>query len=244
MKNLILIFSLLSVFSIGSIVGIGLEVNPIVSGLTAVGIGLVTGYYKFVPQNVLGASICGGIAKNIDFSCTVPLQSGTRERAWLINFEDIDSVTYNATNPKIVEAITLKAGKVAYYIDGKNNSISPKAMMVGQTYGNQFDHSVKMIGFDISPDTKDHLDKGKDGKYVVITENNFKGANGNSAFEIYGLTVGMEFSILERDPNNVETMGAFDFTLITKVNKEPGLPHNFFDTSYSASKAAIEALLV
>ena len=244
MKNLLLIFSLISVCLLGSIAGFEIGVNPIYSGLATGCLALLSGLFKFIPNGALGVSVCGEIASNIAFDCNTPLQSGTSDRAWIINFNDIDSVTYNATNKKIVEAITLSGSNVAYYIDGKNNSIAPKATMLDLTYVKPFDHMVNMKGFDISPDIKDQLDKAKDGRFVVIVENKFKGTAGNSAFEIYGLSVGLEMTVLERDPNNAELLGAFDFTFMTKTDKEPGLPHSFYITSYAASKTAIEALLV
>lgn len=189
------------------------------------------------------ASICGEINNNIGFDCNNPLQNGTRDRAWVINWDDIDAVAFDATNKNIVEGITLKATKLAYYIDGKNNSIAPTTAMVRLAYSTAFDHTVNMKGFDISPETKDMLDKAKDGRFVVITENNFKGAAGNAAFEIYGLTTGLEMTVLDRDPLNADTQGAFNFTFGTDKNKEPNLPKTFFDTDYATTKTAIENLL-
>lgn len=189
------------------------------------------------------ASICGEINANIAFDCNNPLQNGTRDRAYIINYDDIDVAAFDATNKNIVTGITLKAGKYAYYVDGKNNSIAPTTALVRLAYSQVFDHMVNMKGFDISPVTKDMLDKAKDGRFVVITENNFKGATGDSAFEIYGLTTGLEMTVLTRDPLNADTQGAFDFTFGTDKNKEPNLPKTLYMTSYAATKAAIEALL-
>lgn len=189
------------------------------------------------------STVCGKIASNILKSCTKPLQGGTKDRALIINFDDIASIVYNSTNTATVEDIVLVTGKVAYQIDGKNNSIAPKAMLVKQGYENMFDHSVQMKGFDIAPEIKEQFNSAKDGRFVVIVENYFKGTAGNSAFEVYGLTSGLELTALERDPNNADTQGAFDFTFSTVLNKEPKLPNNLFITSYAASKAVVDGLL-
>lgn len=189
------------------------------------------------------ATVCGKIAGNILKSCTKPLQGGTKDRAIVINFDDIASIVYNSTNVATIEDIVLTTGKLAYQIDGKNNSIAPKAMMVKQGFENMFDHTIQMKGFDISPDIKEQLNSMKDGRFVVIVENYFKGTDGNSAFEVYGLTSGLELTTLERDPNNADTQGAFDFTFSTALNKEPKLPNNLFVTSYAASKAVVDGLL-
>jgi hypothetical protein len=83
----------------------------------------------------------------------------------------------------------------------------------------------------------------KDGRFVVITENYFKGVAGNASFEIYGLTTGLEMSVLERDPNTADTQGAFDFTFTTINNKEPRLPNSLFNTDYATSKAVVDSIL-
>lgn len=197
-----------------------------------------------LPNGVSFMAVCGKISSNILADCDDPLQTGTIDRAIVINLEDIESVAYNATNKMIVEDIVLKPGKVAYQIDGINNSIMPKATMIQQTFAKVYDHIVKMIGFDISPATKENLEFMKYGKFVTICENVFKGASGNSAFEIYGINVGLEITILEKDPNNLDTQGGFDFTFATNKNKEPKMPLTFFDTNYTTTKSLIDALLV
>jgi hypothetical protein len=188
-------------------------------------------------------TVCGEISANITKSCTNPLQGGTRDRAVVINFEDVASVVYNGTNTEVIEDIVLVSGAVAYQIDGKNNSIAPKASMVKVGFNKMFDHTVMMKGFDISPATKAQLNAMKDGKFIVITENYFRGTAGESAFEVYGLTTGLEMTVIERDPNNADTQGAFDFTFFTDVNKEPRLPSSLFVTSYALSKAVVDGLL-
>jgi len=168
-----------------------------------------------------------------------------------VNFASTSGVSLNtlmSTNQAITVALLITNGGTAYYptayqIDGKNNSIAPKAMMVKVGFNNMFDHSVQMKGFDLSPEIKEQLNSMKDGRFVIITENYFKGVSGNSAFEIYGLTTGLEMSVLERDPNNADTQGAFDFTFFTDVNKEPRLPNSLFVTSYALSKAVVDGLL-
>jgi hypothetical protein len=144
----------------------------------------------------------------------------------------------------ILEEITLATGKQAYYVEGRNNSNAPSFALVKQTYANVFDHIFLFKIFDLSPETKADLQAGKDGKYVVIYENNFKGTGGNSAFEVLGAGLGLELTALTRDPNNADTQGAYDITFGSNANnKEGALPLTFFKTSYAVSKAAIELLL-
>jgi len=190
------------------------------------------------------STICGGISANIQKSCTVPLQAGTRDRAVIFNFEDKATVVFNATNVNTIEDLTLAFGKDAFVIDGLKNSIAPMTALVPVGPYNMFDHTVKVLGFDISPAIKEQLNAMKDGKFIIVTENYFRGANGDSAFEVFGLTTGLELSILTRDGNNADTQGAFDMTFTTQLNKEPNLPNALFITSYALSKAVVDSLLV
>lgn len=244
MKNLLnLLFVCLGVFIISAGVS-AFGINPALSFGIAFGFVAV---FEFIssklPSGVSFMAVCGKISSDILASCENPLQTGTVDRAVVINKDDIESVVYNLTNKMIVEDIVLKAGKTAYQIDGINNSIMPKATLIQQTFAKVYDHVVKMIGFDISPTTKENLEFMKYGKFVVIAENVFQGTAGNSAFEIYGLNVGLEITILEKDPNNVDTQGGFDFTFATNKNKEPKMPLTFYDTDFATTKALVDGLL-
>lgn len=185
-------------------------------------------------------SVCGKISGNIARSCTTPLQSGTEDRAYIINKADIISI---AKTGDVITDIVLASGATAHFIDGTKNSIEPTSAMVTVGFENMFDHTVTFKGFDISPTVKSELNSGKDGKYVVIVENYFKGTAGNTAFEVYGETTGLEFSEISRSANDEATQGAFHFVLTTVRNKEPKLPANLFDTSYAVTKAIVTGLL-
>jgi hypothetical protein len=115
-------------------------------------------------------------------------------------------------------------------------------MLVDGTYSKLHDHQVEILGFDISPEMKEHFNAGISGRYVIFTQNYFQGESGESAFEIYGLTSGMEFTVLNRNANDTETQGAYAITFLTKNNKEPKLPNAFFDTDYATTKALFDAL--
>ena len=136
------------------------------------------------------ATICGKINASIKKDCNIPLQMGTRDLAKIINLSDIESVVYDSTNKAQVKDIVLVTGKTAFEIDGFKNSIRPLTGLEDGTYFKRHNHSVEILGFDISIDTKEQLNNGIEGRYGVITENYFQGDSCESAFEIYGLTAG------------------------------------------------------
>jgi hypothetical protein len=205
--------------------------------------GIEMKFKSAMPQGLAFTGVCGKISANVSRSCTNPLQAGTRDRGIIINFDDVLAPTYDTDGETVLDII-LVSGAIAYQIDGQNNSIEPKSTMVEQGFNNMFDHEVMMKGFDVSPATKNQINKMKDGRFVVVTENYFRGVAGNAAFEVYGLTTGMEVTELERDANSEETQGAFHIKFFTKKNKEPKTANTWFVTDYAITKAAVDALLV
>lgn len=242
MKKLAGILTTLLVLLGSSVIASTLGANLIES----VGIGLfVMEVSLFASRQLKGdisfGATCGLLDQDISLDCTNPIQAGTRDKLWIINLDDLNGVTTNVTTG-VVEGITLNSGAQAYVVDGQNNSIEPKATMVEQGYLNMFDHEVMFKGFNVSPAVKKAMNEIKDGRFVAIVENYHRGNGGDAAFEIYGLTTGLEVTELERDPNSEDTQGAFHVKLFTKKNKEPKLPTTFFLTDYATTKAIVEAL--
>ena len=217
--------------------------SPMASvGVATAGAVTLTLLNNKLPQGVAMAGVCGKLASDILKNCDNPVQAGTRDRGIILNFDDILSVTY-AADGETIEDIVLNSGAIGYQIDGQNNSISPISRMVEQGFNNMWDHEVTMKGFDVSPTTKNQVNAMKDGRFVIVCENYFRGANGNAAFEVYGITTGLEAMEIERDPNSEETQGAFHFMFGTKKNKEPKTAATLFIADYATSKGVVDGLL-
>lgn len=241
-----LFYSLISILLGAMIFGTFFELDPLLS----IGVSVIVSVTFLVVKQYTGLEfniatvVCGEINASIANNCDFPMQAGTRERAIIINFKDWqEAVITTAIDNYTIESITLDIAATAFFIDGKSNSIKPKYTMLKQGPNKMFDHMIDMLGFTIDPDTKNELNAGIDGRYVIITENFFKGPAGNSAFEVYGSSTGLEMTALERDPLNQDTQGAFAFTFGTDLNKEPKMPAPLFITSYAATKAVFDGLL-
>lgn len=192
------------------------------------------------------ATTCGSITASAGFNCTVQLQGGTGDRAYIINFEDFQNATVSVdgANSFIVDSISLPLTKTAFYIDGKNNSNAPSFALVKQPYADVYDHMFNYLVFDLSNAMHKALAGQVGGRYVVIYENNYRGTSGQSAFEILGADAGLEVKVYTRDPLNNDNQGAYVLNLGTRdIGKEPNPPLRFFDTDYATTKAALEALL-
>jgi hypothetical protein len=231
---LLLMFISTAIFS----VSFGLEVKE------ALGLTVISEAVMFIVSSKFGGNlsftlVCGAISSSLTADCDTPVQSGTQDRIWIWNFNDIAGYTTNATNKMIVEAITMVATKTGFTLDGYNNSNMPNYTLVQGTFVNNWDHTVNAKIFNISAETKENLEGMKDGLFVVAYENVNKGEDGELAFEICGLDAGLKMTALTRDPNNADTQGAFDITFSTPKNKEKYMPRTIFDTDYATSLAII-----
>lgn len=189
---------------------------------------------------------CGTATASFGFNCNAPLQGGTADRAYIINYEDYREATkgFNVANRFVLESLVLAGAEVAFSIDGKNNSNAPSFELIKQTYADVYDHKFNWLCFDLTNASKKALAGMVGGRYVVIYENNFIGNAAQSTFEVLGAGAGMEFKTFMRDPLNNDNQGAYVITMATpEIGKEPDLPYSFYDTDYATTKAALEALL-
>lgn len=203
---------------------------------------------KFKNVAIIGmfATLCGKISASQTINCDNPLQAGSEDELTLINWEDwLDaSLTLNGTNPQIIENIILASGVVAYTMDGKNNSIAPKYELVKQPYAEVYNHELNYKVFGVNASAKEQLEKKAKGRFVAIVHNKYKGASGDSAFEVYGADAGLVVTQMIRDVNSADTQGAFDIILKTsELSPEPHLPKTLFITDYATTKAVVEGLL-
>ena len=100
-----------------------------------------------IAQGYINCTQCGEISAGLDLDCDYPPMGGTTEDLVLMNYGDIESVTRNATNKQVVEAITINSLVTAYKYEGKNESLEPQANLVKQRYADCYDHEVMFIIF-------------------------------------------------------------------------------------------------
>lgn len=221
--------------------------TPVVLGIAAYsfvsGIVLSLAYTKS-ERRAMSFISCGAISAGIELSCDDPLVAGVEATFYIANKDDIASITYDPTNPQLATDITMVATKTFFTIQGQLQSTEPLTAMVKGKYVNQLEHTVSFLVFKIDPDTKNQILQMKDGNFVCIVRNNYVGATGNCKYEIYGAGAGLKADVLERNPNDTETLGAFKVTLKTaEYAREGKLPVSFFDTDLATTEAAIASLL-
>jgi hypothetical protein len=183
---------------------------------------------------------CGELTQGSTYNCDDPLQGTAKPNVGLINFDDILSVEIGAT-PNLITGITLKSGgKAAYRFQGFGRSVTPQQEVIRLASGqNLYKHQVGLFIFERTQLQKNNIQKLVLGKFVAIVEATKKDAQ---AFEVYGLGSGLELQpgvINNLNENN----GAYTVILATGENQaESLLPQTFFQTSYAATLALVEAL--
>ena len=191
------------------------------------------------------SSTCAVISEDLLLNCVNPLQSGTRDQMIIFNFDDWNQLlkTVDPTNNQIVTDITLISGLTGYLIQGINNSNMPKTNMKKGKFLNSFIHDVNFKVFTLGSAIKQQLENVARGRFVVIVENSYKGNNGECSYEIYGMNSGLIASVIDRDPSNADTQGAFDVTLTSsELSLEAHLPATLFNTDYPTTKSIFEGL--
>lgn len=181
----------------------------------------------------------GVISANIDEDCDNPRVIGYEDTALIINRSDIDwtSVTYNASNNRIVEGIALAASKKPFII--YNPRLSNPSFNGTQTalnadtrnYTKTLQFYYKGIGGEAAMDVVEPLAKGE---YVVILQR--KDHSGHGSFQIFGLQNGIYATEQVQD----ETTG---YWLMTMAIDEPFAEMELFKSDYAATKTLFDALV-
>lgn len=182
---------------------------------------------------------CDGlIARGINSSCE-PHPAGYERRAVIINREDIEEITYATGKKNIISGITLKRGKTGYLIrqNGKAFNGTKTDAVVGD-YGNSWTKTVQFVSVEVGSEAAEDLyDALLNGEFLIILENKDKGEDG--AFEAIGAEAGLKLATGAKDNSLVGQRWTFTLTEETCQNSEIV----FYNTSYSATKTAFEALL-
>jgi hypothetical protein len=81
-------------------------------------------------------------------------------------------------------------------------------------------------------------------KLVALVQNNHKGDDGNSAFEIYGLETAIQLQELGRTVADAELQGAYNLVIRNNETSRPStLPHTLFNTDFSTTLAIVNSLI-
>lgn len=185
---------------------------------------------------------CAKITVGAAIDCDNPISGGTGTRMIICNFDDKGTATVGVDGT--ISALALTGATVGYLFEGQKLSHHPSYELVKKPFINMFKHQVEFLVFDYTQAMKANLQKLSKGKVFAVVENNYQGAAGETAFEVYGYNTGLFLEELKRDANDTDNQGAFTLKLSSDEGAlESVLPQALFITSYAASKVIVDALL-
>ena len=188
-----------------------------------------------------------GLTANLALDCAKPRIKGYEQIGIIILKSDIDLTltTVDATNPRLITQLSLKATKKAAVIYNSKNT--PLPFNGTQTAYNReadaYDKTVQFyyegIGGDVS---KNAIEPLKDADYVVVLQRKQK--YGNGSFQVFGWQKGLSAGNDGGAQVQDEETG---YWLITMTTQEPfaEIEWNIATSNeYSETKAAFDALAV
>ncbi len=189
---------------------------------------------------------CDAIDAGILYDCDNPPSGGANDRLILFNFDDMQNatITYNVSNPLLITNIVLASGVTGYVFEGLNSSVEPRSGLVKGRYVNGYDHEITFKVFQNTPAIKATLNKLDGAKLVGLVQNNHRGEDGNSAFEIYGLETSIQLQELGRTVADAELQGAYNLVIRNNETSRPStLPHTLFNTDFATTLAIVNGLI-
>lgn len=136
--------------------------------------------------------------------------AGVDSEALIMNFSQIKAVSYDSTNGNIIDGIVMKNDTTgtdpvpycAYTCQQLGNKPfdGSQVEMVEGTYGNRFNNTIQLAVVDNGPDVcRNIVDNFANGKFVVILKNDYKHANGDNKYQVYGIKKGLKATSITRE---------------------------------------------
>ncbi len=161
----------------------------------------------------------------IALDCEKPMFAGMESQAFIFNKADITEVAYEQVqigtdqykdNPNMITGITLASGATGYRIEqfGKQPySGTNTALSEGNAF-NKFNQTFNFVVSDNSAKaSSDLLDNLANGKFVAIVQNQYKGSDNRSEFQVYGINKGLTAASIDNDKYSEDTDGGWAVSL-------------------------------
>ncbi|WP_417357676.1 hypothetical protein [Flavobacterium sp.] len=183
----------------------------------------------------------GNLTADIVFDCANAPVAGIEQNVVLINKEDIDyaNTTTSTDNRVIITNLQLKEGKTGYLLSGvKQSNGKAWELVKKENAPDKFKHTFSGVIFNASAANKQQADQLAMGaKYVVVVEQVWKGTDSSDAFEVLGLTSGLELSTMTNNSKENDNMIVFELASVDGY-EEVTMPQTLLDVDYAATKTA------
>ena len=167
------------------------------------------------------ANICEKlIGSCIAQDCDNPMFPGVDGQGLIANFSDIVTVTYDQTNPSIINGITMKTDTCFYTIQQLGNQpfSGSQTEMTEGTYGNKFNNTVNFAVLDNGPQVTNDIE---------------------ATYSVYGIKKGLRAASITR-----ELYGDNESAWVCSMTEEnaPQSGLFFYVTDSATTETAINAL--
>ena len=187
---------------------------------------------------------CTGITIGSDYDCADPLKAKVSEALYVGNLADIESITYDVTNPTLITAIVMKTGKQMFTFQGVRSTVKPQVDLVASEVNVGFSHQCDFSVFEVDAAQKENLQAMSTVSQFLIYQNPKDTSLGDAVWEVMGINSGLEMASLVRMPADGTSGGAYTCQLKTPAAaSETELPNSFFVTDIATTEAAILVLL-
>ncbi|MFP9114929.1 hypothetical protein ACLI1A_13415 [Flavobacterium sp. RHBU_3] len=189
----------------------------------------------------------GNLTADILFDCINAPVGGIEQNVLIVKKDDVkvSTITVDPDNDLVVTGLELNTGALAYKLTGVKQSNSKAWELVKKENApDKFKHTFSGVIFNPSAENKMQAAAlAKGAKYVIIIEQVWKGAGSKDAFEILGLSSGLEISTMTNSSKENDNMIMFELASADGF-EEATMPKNFLDGTYAATKALFDNKLV
>lgn len=197
-------------------------------------------------------NICAKVINDIAFNCDVKPVGGLEQRIKLINRCDIElsdwtltrsltpttcthSVAYAGEDPTELNAVTVEG------IPGKR-LLNATFASSNTDFGTYFTHTVSLFAHGLTEGSLCNIKAlGEGAEVLAIVEQRFKGANGESAFLVYGWDQGLKLADMTFDHNENNGSAVIPLSSLDP-DLEPYPPMVLLMTDYETTKAFFDSL--
>lgn len=184
-------------------------------------------------------SCAAQVAANIGEVCASPNEGGYTGRAVYIPKSYAPTLTKDASNPRIISAISLESGQKTVAIENLSAQPFNGGTTTANAETNRFDKTFACLipqrGAAVAEDIVEPLMRSPLGGILVLEKVD---ASGDGSYEMLGVGRGVKATEITR--NEYENNGAWSATLSASEYYAESV---LFDTDYDTTKAAFEALL-
>jgi len=161
------------------------------------------------------------IAAGFALGAASPITSGIEDVIYIFNESDF-IITYNATNPLMVDALEPVGAAKLYKFEGTNNSFNAVSKMTKTAVGPRYTEEIDFNLAGNSTDIKKQIQAMGYGRVKAIIINNYK--SGDSLVEMFGAANGLIMSEAERNAADESMEGGYKLKLTNPDKLREPLP--------------------